>query len=148
MSEAPVLEVRGLAKRYGHVRALRSLDLEVGAGELLAVFGPNGAGKTTLLRLVAALAKPTGGEILLDGRPLFENLQRHRRRLGYVSHQSLLYDSLSPIENLRFAGRLHGVRTLDSRIDELVSLRDEMTRYRSHVGTQVDAISADEEDVS
>ena len=121
MSEAPVLEVRGLVKRFGHAAALRGLDLAIPAGELLAVFGPNGAGKTTLLRLLASLTRPTEGEILFRGRPVGEEPMALRRVLGYVSHESLLYDALSPRENLRFAGRLHGLADLDERVEEVLA---------------------------
>ena len=72
MSPGPLLEARGLIKRYGHFPALRGLDLELRTGELLAVFGPNGAGKTTLLRLLATATKPSGGELCFRGRSVAE----------------------------------------------------------------------------
>ena len=85
------------------------------------MFGPNGAGKTTLLRLLASLARPSEGELLFRGRPLREDPAALRRVLGYVSHESLLYDALTPRENLRFAGRLHGVAELDARVEEVLA---------------------------
>ena len=85
MSREPLLEARGLVKRYGHFAALRGLDLEVHAGELLTVFGPNGAGKTTLLRLLATAARPTEGQLRFRGRSLAEDPAALRRVLGYAS---------------------------------------------------------------
>jgi heme exporter protein A len=106
---APVLAVAGLAKRFGHVRALRGVDFGLGAGESLAVFGPNGAGKTTLLRILAGLLKPDGGTVRFGGEPLVRGNAEHRRRVGLISHHSLLYDGLTAAENLVFYARLYSV---------------------------------------
>jgi branched-chain amino acid transport system ATP-binding protein len=63
----PILEVRGLTKRFGGLVAVNNLDLSVEAGEIFAMIGPNGAGKTTVFNLVAGLYKPTSGHIVFDG---------------------------------------------------------------------------------
>src|SRR5262249_11925799 len=65
---APVLEVRGLSKRFGRVHALAEVELELGAGEIVVVLGPTGAGKTTLLRTLAGLEAPDAGTLRLHGR--------------------------------------------------------------------------------
>ncbi len=70
--------------------------------------GPNGAGKTTLLRLLAGLARPSAGTVLIDGAPLTRE-PSSRRGIGLLSHQSHLYDDLTPLENLGFTARLHGL---------------------------------------
>ena len=70
--------------------------------------GPNGAGKSTLLRLLAGLARPSAGSVLLGGVPLTRD-PAARRTIGLLSHQSHLYDDLSAVENLAFAARLHGL---------------------------------------
>ncbi len=106
---APVIEVAGLSKRFGHVRALRAVDFALGAGESLAVFGPNGAGKTTLLRVLAGLLKPDGGTVRFGGELLVRGNADHRRRVGLISHHSLLYDGLTARENLVFYARLYAV---------------------------------------
>jgi heme ABC exporter ATP-binding subunit CcmA len=108
-SDGPLLEARRLSRSFGRVRVLRGVDLSLGAGEALAVAGPNGAGKTTLLRLLAGLMRPSGGEISVLGRPLGRDAPDARRALGLVSHQSLLYDDLTLLENLMFAARLYGI---------------------------------------
>lgn len=130
----PVLEARKLSKRYGHVRALRDLSLRVEGGCLLAAFGPNGAGKTTLLRILAGLVRPTGGDVLVDGRPLQHDAGAVRRRIGYVSHKSMLYDSLSARENLQFVGRLHAVEDRLVRVDQLLRTLDLHDRADEPVG--------------
>jgi heme exporter protein A len=72
------------------------------------VVGPNGAGKTTLLRLLAGLARPFAGEVLIQGSVLTRE-PGSRRFLGLLSHQSHLYDDLTGLENLTFTARLHGL---------------------------------------
>jgi heme exporter protein A len=104
-----LIEARGLQRSYGRVRILRDLDLSLHPGEALAIIGPNGAGKTTLLRLLAGLLRPDGGEIRVLGQRLAPGAHEIRHAIGLLSHQSLLYDDLTLLENLAFAARLHGL---------------------------------------
>jgi heme exporter protein A len=104
-----LLEARGLQRAFGRVRILRGIDLTLGPGEALAVIGPNGAGKTTLLRLLAGLMRPTAGEVRVLGQPLRRGSDSPREVIGLLSHQSLLYDDLTLLENLTFAARLHAL---------------------------------------
>jgi branched-chain amino acid transport system ATP-binding protein len=67
----PILETRGLTKRFGGLVAVNSVDISVEQGEIFAMIGPNGAGKTTLFNLVAGLYKPTSGQILFNGRSIY-----------------------------------------------------------------------------
>lgn len=105
----PRLVARGLERRFGSARAVRGVDLTLHAGELLLLLGPNGAGKTTLLRMLAGLARPTAGSVEVDGRPLL-GVPAVRRTIGLISHQTLLYDDLTALENLRFAAGLYRMR--------------------------------------
>jgi heme exporter protein A len=104
-----LLEVRGLQRSFGRVRILRGVDLSLRPGEALAVVGPNGAGKTTLLRLLAGLMKPSAGQIRVLSQPLERGSADTRRAIGLLSHQSLLYDDLTLLENLAFTARLYGL---------------------------------------
>jgi heme ABC exporter ATP-binding subunit CcmA len=104
-----LLEARGLQRSFGRVRILRGIDLSLGRGEVLAVIGPNGAGKTTLLRLLAGLMRPSAGEILVLGQRLGRESSSARSAIGLLSHQSLLYDDLTLLENLTFTARLYGL---------------------------------------
>ncbi|MEO6067636.1 MAG: heme ABC exporter ATP-binding protein CcmA [Gemmatimonadota bacterium] len=104
LPEAPLLEARGLVRRYGRNTVLAGLDLTLQPGEALLVLGPNGAGKSTLLRLLAGLARPDGGWVRIGGSPVADA----RGRLGYLAHETFLYDDLTVQENLVFAARLYG----------------------------------------
>ena len=102
-----LLEARGLNHRFGRARILHGLDLTLAPGEALAVTGPNGAGKTTLLRILAGLMRPSAGEVRVMERPLARGDHQARRHIGLLTHQSLLYDDLTLLENLTFAARLY-----------------------------------------
>ena len=104
----PALETHALVRRFGHAAAVAGVDLRLERGECLAVFGPNGAGKTTLLRLMAGLLKPTSGTVRVRGEDLRGNAAA-RARIGLISHQSMLYRSLSARENVVFAAKLYGM---------------------------------------
>jgi heme ABC exporter ATP-binding subunit CcmA len=108
--QGSLLEVRGLQRSFGRVRILRGLDLTLGPGESLAIIGPNGAGKTTLLRLIAGLLRPDAGQICIQGQPLRAGAHSVRSAVGFVSHQTLLYDDLTLVENLAFTARLYGLQ--------------------------------------
>ncbi|HEY4320149.1 MAG TPA: heme ABC exporter ATP-binding protein CcmA [Gemmatimonadales bacterium] len=112
---SPILEVRGIERRFGAVAALQGIDLVAGPGEVVLLAGPNGAGKSTLLRCVAGLVRPSGGEILVGGHSLRRD-PAARSLIGFLSHQSLLYEDLTARENLRFAAALHGLDQIELRV--------------------------------
>lgn len=115
------IEARNLTKVFGRLRALGQIDLQVAKGEFLTIVGPNGAGKTTLIRCLAGLTKPSAGQVLLMGQDLRTGSGYLRRHIGFVSHQTLLYDELTAAENLRFYGRMYDVCRLESRVGEMLS---------------------------
>ena len=116
------LELRGVSRTYGSTHALRNVDLDVAWGRVLVLFGHNGAGKSTLLRVAAALVKPTAGSVTTAGFDADKDARGVRAATGYVGHGTLLYDDLTPEENLRFYARLYGVPRPDERTGEV--LRD------------------------
>jgi heme exporter protein A len=107
---APVIALTRIVRHYGGVAALDGVDLRIAAGESILLLGPNGAGKTTLLRLLALLHPPTAGDYLLFGEPTRRGGDRmaQRRRLGFLAHQTWLYEHLTAEENLRFYAGLYG----------------------------------------
>ncbi len=111
-----MIEVRRLVKSFGLKPVLRGLDFQVERGEFVALVGPNGAGKTTFLRILSSLSRPTLGEVRVAGFRLPSQAAEVRRILGVVSHQPLLYGDLTAEENLRFYGRMYGIRGLQGRV--------------------------------
>lgn len=116
-SGPPIVEVAALTRAFASRLAVAGVSFSLGAGECLALFGPNGAGKTTLLRVLAGLLKPTSGTARISGIPL-PGGPVARSRIGLISHHTMLYDALSPRENVSFAARLYGVRDPHSRVDD------------------------------
>ncbi|HEX8581222.1 MAG TPA: ABC transporter ATP-binding protein [Acidimicrobiales bacterium] len=120
----PALELREVVKRYGagptEVRALTQVDLDVAAGEFLAVMGPSGSGKSTLLHLAGGLERPTAGRVLVDGVDLdtldAAGLARLRRRqVGYVFQRLNLVPTLTAVENVMLPLELDGTSTREAR---------------------------------
>jgi simple sugar transport system ATP-binding protein len=102
----PVLEFRGVAKSYGHVEALRGVDLDLLGGEVHALVGDNGAGKSTLLKVAAGVVSPDAGEILIHGQPIHVESPLHARDMGIETvYQDLaLADERSAAANV-YLGR-------------------------------------------
>jgi heme ABC exporter ATP-binding subunit CcmA len=119
---APAVAVRGLEKRFGAQRALADVSFELAAGSVALAAGPNGAGKSTLLRILAALTRPTHGEVRILGvDPFGRGAAELRPRIGYLGSEPALYGDLSVRENLEFAARLRGAAraSIDAVISEL-----------------------------
>ncbi len=102
-ASAPLLSFEGVAKSYGPVRALAGLNLAIERGSILALLGPNGAGKSTLFSCLLGLARPTGGTIRIEGRPLKTS---DRSRFGYVAERIALYPQRTVRENGLFFAAL------------------------------------------
>ena len=107
----PAVEVDEATRRFGDVRALDGVSLDVRPGEVHALLGPNGAGKTTLLRLLTGLATPTDGYVGVLGRNAAAHRGGLQSRVGFVpSGDRTFYERLSGEENLLFFARMHGMR--------------------------------------
>ncbi|BCO08765.1 ABC transporter ATP-binding protein [Desulfolithobacter dissulfuricans] len=128
------LTVRNLCKDYEGLRALNKVSFTLGRGDFLSLFGPNGAGKSTLLRILATQVAPTSGVVEVSGFDLGEEPETFRMQLGVISHQSLLYDHMSALENLVFYARLYQVDRPEQRAAELLQLVDLYPRRHSRVG--------------
>ncbi len=105
-ADSPVAAAASLSqvsKLFGNFAALRNTSLEFEPGSSTMVLGDNGAGKSTLLRLIAGLIAPSRGKVLAFG----EDPRTQRHRIAYMSHEPMLYDELSGLENLRYFASLH-----------------------------------------
>lgn len=105
------MRAQGLVKRYDGREALRGVDLEASAGELVAVIGPNGAGKTTLLSILAGIARPDEGEVHVP-----------QEEVGWVPQQAALYRRLTVEENLLLFARLEGHSDPHASAEEMLAL--------------------------
>ncbi|MEM7811371.1 MAG: ATP-binding cassette domain-containing protein [Planctomycetota bacterium] len=95
--------------RRGPLRALGPLDFEVEPGEVFGLLGPNGAGKTTCLRILSTVLKPTAGRALVSGYDVTEDPAEVRRRIGFMSNNTGLYDRMTAREMVEHFGRLYGL---------------------------------------
>jgi putative ABC transport system ATP-binding protein len=139
--DSPRIALRSLTKSFRsgerNLEVLRGVDLEVGAGESVAVLGPSGSGKSTLLALVAGLDRPTAGEVLLDGEPVHrlseDELALLRRRcLGFVFQSFQLLPSMTALENVLLPLELRGAADARREAREMlrrVGLADREEHY-------------------
>ncbi len=120
-----MVRVEGLTKIYregrpGEVRAVDGVSFEARPGEVFGLLGPNGAGKTTTLRMLSTVLRPSGGTILVDGVDAAARPDEVRRRIGFLSGATGVYDRLTPREQARYYAELHGLagEELERRVAE------------------------------
>jgi len=126
---ACAIEVRGLTKCYGAVRALDGATFSVGRGEVVAYLGPNGAGKTTTISVFCGLRRRDAGEVTICGADVDRDPVAIKRQIGVVPEESNLYPELTGRRNLEYLGELYGLdrAVRRARADELLetfSLRE------------------------
>jgi len=132
MSNSP-LELRNVTRRFKDMVALDNLNLEVGAGELVALLGPSGCGKTTALRIVAGLDRADEGQVLLKDRDI-NGLPAHKRNMGMVFQAYSLFPNMTAAENVAFGLQMRSVsknkrRDKANELLELVGLPSHAHRY-------------------
>ncbi|MCD6290107.1 MAG: amino acid ABC transporter ATP-binding protein [Anaerolineae bacterium] len=104
-----MIRIRNLHKSFGHVHALRGIDLDVAQGEVVVIVGPSGSGKSTLLRCINHLEKPTSGEIIVDGIAVTDrnaNINALRAEVGMVFQSFNLFPHMTALENIVLAQRV------------------------------------------
>ncbi len=120
-----VIETRGLTKTYGHVAALKALDLSVRKNSIFGFLGPNGAGKSTTMKLLLGLARPTSGSGSVFGKDIVSEDFQIRRRVGYLAQNPRYYAHMTARETLRFVARFFysgPESAIERRVDESLSL--------------------------
>jgi polar amino acid transport system ATP-binding protein len=116
----PAIELRNLAKSFGDLEVLRSIDLSVSTGEVVCIIGPSGSGKSTVLRCVNRLEDPSGGSVLIDGLDITDpdcDIDNVRTRIGMVFQQFNLFPHLDVAGNLAIAQRRVLKRSKDEAMD-------------------------------
>ena len=126
LSGSVVLETHDLVKVYGRSSkpALNGFEVSIREGTVFGLLGPNGAGKTTAISIMSTLFQPTGGSVFVCGIDAVRYPRRVRKLIGYVPQEVALYHNLTARENLRFFGRMYGLRgkTLEARVSAAIEL--------------------------
>ncbi|UUO04965.1 ectoine/hydroxyectoine ABC transporter ATP-binding protein EhuA [Blastopirellula sp. J2-11] len=147
-SDQPIVSVRNLVKRYGELTVLRGLDVDIQAGEKVAIIGPSGSGKSTLLRMLMTLEQPDDGEIFIAGTPMWHierngtnaaadepHLRKVREKLGMVFQHFNLFPHMTVQQNVTLAPQLvHGeandaATQTAERLLDMVGLADKADAY-------------------
>jgi len=122
-ANAPLLEVRAVAKRFGTREVLKNISLNIAAGEFLTLLGESGSGKTTLLRLIAGFEPPTAGEIWMTGERL-DTLPPYKRRVNTVFQNYALFPHLNVRDNIAYGLRVQGApkNEIPRRVSEALNM--------------------------
>jgi putative spermidine/putrescine transport system ATP-binding protein len=122
-ANAPLLEVRAVAKSFGAREVLKNISLNIASGEFLTLLGESGSGKTTLLRLIAGFELPTGGEIWMSGERL-DTLPPYKRRVNTVFQNYALFPHLSVRDNVAYGLQVQGApkKEIPSRVNEALNM--------------------------
>lgn len=126
-----LLQVKGLSKSYGALKAVDNISFTVNQGEIIGLLGPNGAGKSTTISMISTLLKPDSGEILYKGDDIVKRPKSIQKELGIVPQEIALYPTLSGYDNLKFWGQAYGLSgdRLKKRIEdvsEIIGIHDRL----------------------
>jgi ABC-2 type transport system ATP-binding protein len=128
------VQAKGLVKRFGDFTAVNGIDFEVQRGEIFGLLGPNGSGKTTTIRMTLGLLKPTEGNVEVLGITVAKQPQKIRPHIGYMSQRFSLYNDLTVMQNLRFYGKVYGLR--NKLLNERIQGAIEMAGLKGHENTR------------
>ncbi len=119
-----MITVTNLSKAFGAVQAVQAVSFSAPNGKITGLLGPNGAGKSTTMRLIAGVLEPDEGRVTVDDLDAYRQRVTAQQRLGVLPDKRGVYQRLTSRENVRYYGRLHGLRgsALEARIDELIVL--------------------------
>ncbi len=123
---AHMVVVDRVVKYFGAQRVVDNISFHVDAGDVLGVMGPNGAGKTTAMRMIAGFLRPSAGDIFLCGHDVLEESFAARTMMGYLPEGAPLWPDMTPLNLLRFAANVRGLRAHHARaaIDRAMELAD------------------------
>jgi len=131
------IETFDLTKRFNSFLAVDHVNLSIGKSELFGLLGPNGAGKSTLFRMLCTLLRPSEGTARVGGFDIVKESGKIRSIIGIITEKVILYERLTPVENLMFFGRLYGLNggELKKRVNELLEIV-QLTEFKNRqVGT-------------
>jgi ABC-2 type transport system ATP-binding protein len=131
----PMIEIKGISKVYGDIRAVDDMTLAVEKGEVFGLLGPNGAGKTTAIKVLTTLSRPDGGACAIDGFDVVTDPLEIKRRIGVVPQENNLDRELTAFENLLIYAMIHGVADLSKKIEQNLKMVDLWDRKDSLVSS-------------
>ncbi|HVM96075.1 MAG TPA: ATP-binding cassette domain-containing protein [Candidatus Acidoferrales bacterium] len=108
-----MIEVKNLTKRYGELVAVEDISFTAAKGQILGFLGPNGAGKTTTMRIITGFMPATTGTVKVAGFDIFEDSHECRKRIGYLPESPPLYNDMTVLSYLRFAGKIRGIASAE-----------------------------------
>ena len=117
-----MIEIRGLTKHFGPLRAVDGVSFDVAQGEVLGFLGPNGAGKSTTMKMVTGFLAPTSGHVEVAGHDVAEDPVAAKSAIGYLPEGAPAYPDMTPLSFLRFIGEIRGLggAALEARIQEVM----------------------------
>ena len=137
MDKEEVVSCINLSKSFGNFYALKKVSFSIGKEEFFTIFGPNGAGKSTLLKMMAGIMKPSEGKVEIFKKDLYSESDGDslRKKIGFISHSTFLYNNLTAYENLEFYGKLYNVSPLEDTIFKVLKEVELEKRAYSLAGT-------------
>src|SRR6476659_6478717 len=98
----PAIQIQAIKRNYGHIQALRGVNMQVEKGSIFGLLGSNGAGKSTLIKILVGTTRPNEGQVRVLGLDPFRDSQQLRSQIGYMPQAPALYEDLSARENIHF----------------------------------------------
>ena len=135
----PMVEVLGLEKDYGKVKALRGISFSINEGEIFGLIGPNGAGKSTTLKILATLLKPTGGTAKIAGYDVVKDAPKVRELISYLPEEAGAYKNLTGKEYLEFMAKLYAKDEAKAR--EMLKLGMELSGLGQRLNDKISTYS-------
>lgn len=132
-----MLETKNLTKAFKKKTVVSEVNIYLEKGESVGLLGPNGAGKSTTISMISTLLPPTSGEVWFNGQNALKESQGLRKVMGVVPQEIALYEELSAYENMKFFGKVYGLRgkELESRIEKVLDLIGLTDRKKDAVKT-------------
>lgn len=130
-----ILKVNHLTKKYKNRCAVDDVSFDILEGEIFGLIGPNGAGKTTIIKMITGLAKPTSGDVYINGKSITRQFEKAIQNVGGIIETPEMYQYMTGMENLRFFASLYSQKITQKKIDEIVELVGMTNRINDKVKT-------------